>query len=138
MTRRTHRRRAAAVSAAGVLAGCAVAAPPPSPDPIAGGARLEGALAPDASPPQTAFCVSQAVPLSYVVLTSDGAAVRPAPGTIAAGEPDYAVTLRRSRAGATWVRQVGDAAPPSRVAVTAYRLDSALARCISGPVGGFA
>ena len=131
---RTKRHRAGAIAVLALLAGCAVSRPPPSPDPIEGGTRLEGGLG-DASPSQTAFCVSQSVPLSYVVLTSDGAAVRPAPGTRTAGEPDYAVTLRQSDAGTTWLRQVGEAAEPSRAAVTAYQLDGALAGC-AGTIGG--
>ena len=130
---RTKRHRAGAIAVLALLAGCAVSRPPPSPDPIEGGTRLEGGLG-DASPSQTAFCVSQSVPLSYVVLTSDGAAVRPAPGTRTAGEPDYAVTLRQSDAGTTWLRQVGEAAEPARVAVTAYQLDGALAGC-AGTLG---
>jgi hypothetical protein len=131
---RTKRHRAGAIAVLGLLTGCAVSRSPPSPDPIEGGTRLEGGLG-DASPSQTAFCVSQGVPLSYVVLTSDGAAVRPAPGSRTAGEPDYAVTLRQSDAGTTWLRQVGEAAEPARAAVTAYQLDSALAGC-AGTIGG--
>ena len=112
---------------AGLLAGCAVAPRPPSPDPIEGGARLEGRLG-SASPAQAAFCVSREMPLSYVVLISDGAAVRPAPGAWAAGQPDYALTLRRSEAGTIWLRQVGEA-EPSTTAIIADRLDRALADC---------
>jgi hypothetical protein len=129
------RRRAGAIAALGLLGACAVSRQPPSPDPIEGGARLEGGLG-DASPSQIAFCVSQGVPLSYVVLTSDGAAVRPAPGTLTLGEPDYALVLRQSDGGTTWLRQVGEA-EPSRAEVTAYRLDSALAGC-AGASGGAA
>ena len=112
-----------------LLAGCAIAPRPPSPDPIQGGTRLEGRLD-GASPAQTAFCVSQEVPLSYVLLISDGAAVRPAPGTWPAVEPGYALTLRRSEAGTTWLRQVGEA-DPATAAVIADRLDRALADCSS-------
>ena len=117
-----------------LLAGCAVAPRPPSPDPIQGGARLEGRLA-GAGPAQAAFCVSQRVPLSYVLLTSDGAAVRPAPGFWPAVEPGYAVTLRRSEGGAVWLRQVGEA-QPSTAAALADRLDRALAECSSATGGG--
>lgn len=113
--------------------GCAVAPPPPSPDPFAGGARAEGRLG-DSVPAETAFCVSRGVPLSTVLLVSDGAAVRPAPGALAAGQPDYALTLRRSEGGIAWVRQVGDAAPPAAMAA-AERLDGALADCASAPGG---
>ncbi len=111
----------------GLLAGCSIPPRPPSPDPIQGGTRLEGRLD-GASPAQTAFCVSQEVPLSYVLLISDGAAVRPAPGTWPAVEPGYALTLRRSEAGTTWLRQVGEAGP-STAAALAGRLDRALAEC---------
>ncbi len=111
------------------LAGCAVAPRPPSPDPIQGGTRAEGRLD-GASPALTAFCVSQKVPLSYVMLTSDGAAVRPAPGVWPAVDPGYALTLRRAENGATWLRQVGEA-DPATAAVIAERLDRALAGCAS-------
>ena len=118
-----------------LVAGCSIPRPPPSPEPIAGGgARQEGRLGGGASPAQAAFCVSQRVPLSLVVLTSDGAAVRPAPGTLAAGAPDYALTVRRSEDGTTWLRQVGDA-EPARVAAAADRLDAALAACAVEPGG---
>ena len=106
---------------------------PPSPDPIQGGIRAEGKLD-GAGPAQAAFCVSQAVPLSYVLLVSDGAAVRPVPGVWPAIEPAYAVTLRRAEGGATWVRQVGGA-DPATAAALAERLDRALAEC-SSVVGG--
>lgn len=130
-----QRRRAAALAIPALLASCAVSAPPPSPDPFVGGARQEGALGRDASPSQAAFCVSQGVPLSHVLLTTDGAAVRPAPGSRAAGDPDYALTLRQSEAGTTWLRQVGDA-DAARAAFTAYRLDRALAGCAPAPGDG--
>ncbi len=109
-------------------AGCAIAPRPPSPDPIAGGNRLEGRLE-GASPAQAAFCVSQGVPLSYVLLVSDGAAVRPAPGNWPAIDPGYALTLRRSEGGVAWLRQVGETADPSTAAAIADRLDRALADC---------
>ena len=118
---------AAALPLLGLLAGCAIASRPPSPDPIQGGVRLEGRFN-GASPAQVAFCVSQGVPLSYVLLISDGAAVRPAPGTWPAIEPGYALTLRRTEAGTTWLRQVGQA-EPSTAAAIADRLDRALAEC---------
>ena len=108
-------------------AGCAVPPRPPSPDPIQVGTRLEGRLD-GAGAAQAAFCVSQEVPLSYVLLISDGAAVRPAPGTWPAMQPGYAVTLRRSEGGARWLRQVGEA-EPSTAAAIADRLDHALAVC---------
>ncbi len=111
----------------GPLAGCSIPPRSPSSDPIEGGTRLEGRLD-GASPAQAAFRVSQEVPLSYVLLVSDGAAVRPAPGTWPAVEPGYALTLRRSEAGATWLRQVGEA-EPSTVAAIADRLDRAVAEC---------
>ena len=117
-----------------LVAGCSIPQRPPSPDPIGGGARQEGRLGGDASPAQAAFCVSQKVPLSLVVLTSDGAAVRPAPGALAAGAPDYALTVRRSEDGTTWLRQVGDA-EPAWVAAAAHRLDAALAACAVEPGG---
>jgi hypothetical protein len=116
-----------------LAAGCAIPPPPPSPDPIGGGERLEGRLDTSASPAQAAFCVSQGVPLSRVVLLSDGAAVRPAPGARGAEEPDYALTVRRSDDGATWLRQVGGG-EATRTAVAAHRLDDALAAC--APVSG--
>ena len=112
-----------------LLAGCAVAPRPPSPDPIQGGTRAEGKLD-DASPARTAFCVSQGMPLSYVLLTSDGAAVRPVPGVWPAIDPGYALTLRRTEGGVTWLRQVGEA-DPATAAVIADRLDRALADCSS-------
>ncbi len=111
----------------GLLAGCAIAPRPPSPDPIGGGTRLEGKLD-GASPSQAAFCVSREVPLSYVLLISDGAAVRPVPGLWPAIQPGYALTLRRSEGGVTWLRQVGEA-EPSTAAAIADRLDRALAGC---------
>jgi hypothetical protein len=112
----------------GVLAGCATPRPPPSTDPIEGGARLEGALDGADGPSQAAFCVSQGVPLSYVVLISDGASVRPAAGSRTDGALDYALTFRRSDTGITWLRQVGEA-EPAAVAAVAFRLDRALAGC---------
>ena len=111
----------------GLLAGCSIPPRPPSPDPIQGGTRLEGRLD-GASPARAAFCVSQEVPLSYVLLISDGGAVRPAPGTWPAVEPGYALTLRRSEAGTTWLRQVGEAGPSTAAALTG-RIDRALAGC---------
>jgi hypothetical protein len=116
-----------------LLAGCAIAPRPPSPDPIQGGTRAEGRLD-GASPARTAFCVSQGVPLSYVLLISDGAAVRPVPGVWPAIDPGYALTLRRAEGGVTWLRQVGDADPATAAAI-AERLDRALAEC-SSVVGG--
>ena len=116
-----------------LLAGCSIAPRPPSPDPIQGGIRAEGKID-GTGPAQAAFCVSQAVPLSYVSLTSDGAAVRPVPGVWPAIEPGYAVTLRQAQGGAAWVRQVGGADPATAVAI-AERLDRALAEC-SSVVGG--
>ena len=92
-----------------------------------GGIRAEGKRE-AASPAQAAFCASQEVPLSYVLLVSDGAAVRPAPGTWPAIEPGYALTLRRSEAGIAWLRQVGEA-ELSTAAALADRLDRALAEC---------
>ena len=112
----------------GLLAGCSIPPRPPSPDPIQGGTRLEGRLD-GASPAQTAFCVSQEVPLSYVLLISDGAAVRPAPGVWPAIQPGYAVTMRRVEGGVSWVRQVGETADPATAAAIADRLDRALAAC---------
>ena len=111
----------------GLPAGCSIPPRPPSPDPIEDGTRLEGRLD-GANPAQAAFCVSQEVPLSYVLLVSDGAAVRPAPGTWPAIEPGYALTLRRSEAGTAWLRQVGEA-EPSTAAALAGRLGRALAEC---------
>ena len=109
------------------LAGCAIAPRPPSPDPIQGGIRLEGEIE-RASPAQAAFCVSQEVPLSYVLLVSDGASVRPVPGIWPAIEPGYALTLRRAETGTTWLHQVGEA-ELSTAAAIAERLDRALAVC---------
>jgi hypothetical protein len=125
--------RRLALCALPLLAGCAIAPRPPSPDPIQGGVRAEGKLE-GAAPAQAAFCVSQAVPLSYVLLISDGAAVRPAPGVWPAIEPGYAVTLRQAEGGVAWVRQVGEADPATTAAI-AERLDRALAEC-SSVVGG--
>jgi len=116
-----------------LLAGCAIAPRPPSPDPIRGGIRQEGRLD-GASPAEVAFCVSQEVPLSYVLLISDGAAVRPVPGVWPAIEPGYALTLRRTDAGTAWLRQVGEA-EPSMAAAIADRLDRALADCASAAGG---
>ena len=110
-----------------LAAGCAIPPRPPSPDPIGGGTRVEGKLE-GASPAQAAFCVSREVPLSYVMLISDGAAVRPVPGVWPAIDPGYALTLRRTEAGTTWLRQVGEA-EPSTAAAIADRLDRALAGC---------
>lgn len=115
-------------------AGCSVAPRPPSPDPIGGGTRAEGKLD-GAGPAQTAFCVSQGVPLSYVLLTSDGAAVRPVPGVWPAIDPGYALTLRRAEGGVTWLRQVGEAEPATAAAIAA-RLDGALAECSSVAAAG--
>jgi hypothetical protein len=109
-------------------AGCAIPQQPPSPDPIQGGTQVEGRLD-GASPVLAAFCVSQEVPLSYVLLVSDGAAVRPAPGVWPVIEPGYAVTVRRSEGGVTWLRQVGETADPATAAAIADRLDRALAAC---------
>ena len=110
------------------LAGCAIAPRPPSPDPIQGGARTEGKLD-GASPAQAAFCVSQEVPLSYVLLISDGASVRPAPGVWPVIEPGYALTLRRAEGGVSWLRQAGETADPATTAALAGELDRALAAC---------
>ena len=114
-----------------LLAACSVSQPPRSPDPFEGGARSEGRLDGGASAAQTAFCVSREVPLSLVALPPDGAAVRPAPGTVAADRPDYALTIRQTRDGITWLRQVADADPAAAAAI-AYRLDRALAACAPG------
>lgn len=108
--------------------GCAIPQPPPSPDPIGGGTRAEGKLD-GASPALAAFCVSQGVPLSHVLLVSDGAAVRPAPGVRPAVDPGYALTMRRAEGGVAWLRQVGEAADPETAAAIADRLDRALAAC---------
>ena len=116
-----------------LAAGCSIVRPPPSPDPIEGGIRAEGKLD-GAGPAEAAFCVSQEVPLSYVLLISDGASVRPAPGVWPAIEPGYAVTLRRSEGGTTWLRQVGETAEPATAAAIADRLDRALAACAPVPV----
>lgn len=113
--------------------GCAIPQQPPSPDPIQGGTRAEGRLD-GASPVLAAFCVSQEVPLSYVLLVSDGAAVRPAPGVWPAIDPGYALTMRRSDGGVAWVRQVGETADPVTAAAIADRFDRALAAC--APVVG--
>jgi hypothetical protein len=114
-----------------LLAACGVPQPQRSSDPFEGGARAEGRLDGGASAAQTAFCVSRDVPLSLVVLPPDGAAVRPAPGTIAAGRPDYALTFRQTNDGIAWLRQVADADPAAAAAV-ATRLDRALAGCAPG------
>ena len=111
-------------------AGCAIPRQPPSPDPIQGGTRAEGRLD-GASPAVAAFCVSQGVPLSYVSLVSDGAAVRPLRGAPPASHPAYALTMRRSDGGVAWVRQVGETADAAAAAAIADRLDRALAACAS-------
>ncbi|MBD0272103.1 MAG: hypothetical protein ICV73_09250 [Acetobacteraceae bacterium] len=108
--------------------GCAIAPPPPSPDPMEGGLRAEGKLD-GAGPAEAAFCMSREVPLSYVLLISDGAAVRPAPGVWPAIEPDYALTVRHAEGGVCWLRQVGETAHPATAAAIADRLDRALAAC---------
>jgi hypothetical protein len=103
-----------------LLAGCAVAPPPATPDPIAGGDRREGMTA--AGPSETGFCVAQMVPPAAALLIPEGAVVRPL-----AGGANYALMLRGTESGTAWSRQVeaGDAA-------TAARLDRALADCAPG------
>lgn len=104
---------------------CAVSPEPPSPDPTAGGVRREGRPE-GAGPAQFAFCVSQEVQPSLVVLPPDGAAVRP---VRADGGPDYAPTLHRAEGGVAWVRQVAEAEPAAAAAAVADRLDRALDVC---------
>jgi len=103
-----------------LLAACAVAPPPATPDPIAGGDRREGTVA--TGPSEAGFCVSQMVPPSLALLIPEGAAVRPL-----AGGANYALMLRQRDAGTAWSRQVetGDGA-------TAERLDRALAEGAPG------
>ena len=108
-----------------LAAGCAIAPPPPTPDPIAGGDRREGVVA--TGPSEAGYCVSQMGPPSVALLIPEGATVRPL-----AGGANYALMLRQSdAAGTAWSRQVetGDAA-------TAARLDRALADCAPGAAAG--
>jgi len=105
-----------------LLAGCAIAPPPPSPDPLAGGDRQGGLVA--AGPSEAGFCVSQEVPPSLVLLIPEGVAVRPVDGT-----PDYALLPRQAEAGTAWSRQVVAAEPAVAAAAMAERLDQALAGC---------
>ena len=74
------------------------------------------------------------MPLSYVLLTPDCAAVRPAPGVWPAIDPGYALTLRRAERGTTWLRQVGQVEPATAASI-AERLDRALTER-SHAVGG--
>ena len=119
-----------------LAAGCAIPPPPPSPDPIRGGLVQEGRLA-AADPAETAFCVSQAVPISHVLLVSDGAAVRPAPGVVAADSPDYPLTLRRGAEappGLDWRLQVASTEPGA--AAAAERLTGTFFGCAAQSGGG--
>jgi hypothetical protein len=107
-----------------LLAGaCAIAPPPPAPDPIAAPVlREEGQLA-LSDPAQTAFCVSQEMPASLVELIQDGATVRPA--TV----PTYALVLTGPEQGrVAWRLLVADRA--SDPEATALRLRRALADCL--------
>ncbi|TCZ55425.1 hypothetical protein [Roseicella aquatilis] len=110
------------------LAGCAVAPPPREPDPVAVGYRKDGQVAlPDAA--QAASCVSQLLPNSIVEMRRDGAAVRPAPGTVQpGGRPDYALVLERQDNGAlAWHLLVGATGPEA--AAVAQDLNRALGDC---------
>ncbi|HYZ31167.1 MAG TPA: hypothetical protein VE684_02655 [Crenalkalicoccus sp.] len=112
-----------AALAALLLSGCAIPPPPPSPDPIQGGFVQEGvAQVPD--PAWTAFCVSQATPLSLVALPPDGAAVRPAPTV---PPPDYALILRPTPQGSDWRLIVAGEGAPAEAEARA--LGEALADC---------
>lgn len=103
-------------------AGCAIAPPPPEPDPIQGATREAGQLRlPD--PVLAAACISHGVPASIVELRRSGAAVRPAPG-----RPDFAVVLDRPQDGRVDYRVlVGEAGPEA--SGLAWGLGRALADC---------
>lgn len=121
-------RRAAPILLILAMAGCAVAPPPREPDPIPVGYRQDGQVAlPDAA--QAASCVSQALPNSIVEMRRDGAAVRPAPGTVQpGGRPDYALVLERQDNGAlAWHLLVAETGPAA--AAAAHELNRALFDC---------
>lgn len=120
-------RRAGALPLLGLLAACAIPPPPPSPDALPGGYAEAGSLG-TTDPAHAAGCVSLEMPSSVAVPVSDGAAVRPAPGTVDAAAPDYAVTLRRADALVSWRVEVAGATPDLGAAV-AERLTRALANC---------
>jgi hypothetical protein len=105
------------------LGACAIAPPPPEADAIAAPALEEAGRIALADPAQAAFCVSQDMPESQVLLVQDGAAVRPAAG------PDYALTLVfAAEESLAWRLLVaGGAADPG---ATATRLRRALAGCM--------
>ena len=106
-----------------LLGACAIAPPPAEPDPIdAAAVREEGEIA-LADAAQAAFCVSQDVPDSQVVMLQDGASVRPAAG------PAYALTLapaEESRLAWRLLVTAGASEPDA----TAARLRQALAVCL--------
>ena len=112
-----------------LAAGCAIAPPPSSPDPIAAppGDRREGLVA-AAGPSEAGFCVSQQVTPSVVLLVPDGVAVRPLAD---AAPADYALALRPSEAGVAASRLVA-ATDFAATAAVAERLDQALADCARG------
>jgi hypothetical protein len=117
---------AAPLAAALSAAACAIPAAPPAPEAIAAPAlREEGQLA-LADPVRAAFCTSQALPLSLVLLVRDGASVRPAAGA------DYALTLLQAGEDrVAWRLLVGPGLPDP--GATALRLRQALAGCLGGP-----
>jgi hypothetical protein len=108
--------------------GCAIAPPPPEPDPIAANYRQEGQLAlPDVA--MTAACVWQEMPGSIVTLRQSDAAVRPILSIAWPGHrPDYALVLERQADGpVAWRVLVNDTG--SEAGAIAQALDRALADC---------
>ncbi len=110
-----------------LLAACAIAPPPEAPDAVAAPAVEEAGRIAQVDPARAAFCVSQDMPDSHVLLVQDGAAVRPAAG------PDYALTLvLAEEQSLAWRLLV--ASGVADPAATAARLRQALAGCM-GRIG---
>lgn len=106
-----------------LLAACSIAPPPPTPEAVAVPALEEEGRIALLDPAQAAFCVSQDMPASQVLLVQDGASVRPA------GPPGYALTLLEdAEPGLTWRLLV--AANTADPRATAMQLRQALAGCL--------
>lgn len=106
-----------------LLGACAIAPPPAEPDPVDTAALEEAGEIALADAAQAAFCISQDMPDSQVVMLQDGASVRPAAG------PAYALTLapaEDSRLAWRLLVQAGASTPDA----TAARLRQALAGCL--------
>ena len=118
------------ILAAALLAGCTIAPPPAPPDLVQQASlREEGQVAlPDAA--QAAFCASQDLPETLVLLLEDGAAVRPAEGLAGPRQPPYAMMLTQAEEGVVaWRLLVAEPGPSGPDLM--LRLRAVLANCLA-------